>query len=174
MNSQVTRIAPDAIRLERRLPGPIENVWSFLTDSEKRGRWLAHGEWELRSGGKVEMHFSHEMISPEETPAKYRGMPMSFTGRILRIDPPNLVEFTWDEADGAASEVTFELTPRGQEVILVITHRKVRGRDMLLSASAGWDVHAGILQDVLTNQPPRGFWSAHARVEREYARLFTD
>jgi len=174
MNSHVTRIAPDTIRLERVLPGPIGNVWSFLTESEKRGRWLASGEWELRPGGKVEMHFSHEMISPEETPAKYRDMPMSFTGRILRIDPPHLIEFTWDEADGAASEVTFELTPRGQEVILVITHRKVCGRDMLLSASAGWDVHAGILLDVLTHQPPRGFWTTHARVESEYALRFTD
>jgi len=31
------------IRFQRLLPGPIERVWAFLTESDKRGRWLASG-----------------------------------------------------------------------------------------------------------------------------------
>ncbi|WP_234274916.1 hypothetical protein [Billgrantia zhangzhouensis] len=34
-------IAEDSIRFERLLPGPIERVWAFLTESDKRGLWLA-------------------------------------------------------------------------------------------------------------------------------------
>ena len=30
-------IAPAEVRFERLLPGPIETVWEFLTDSKKRG-----------------------------------------------------------------------------------------------------------------------------------------
>jgi uncharacterized protein YndB with AHSA1/START domain len=99
-------------------------------------------------------------------------MPMSFTGKVLRIEAPRLIEFTWMETNGVASEVTFELSERGDKVALIITHRKVDGRDMLLSVSGGWDVHVGILEDVLANREPRGFWSNHARLEREYAQRY--
>ena len=172
MHGYVNRIAPDAVRLERLLPGPLERAWSFLIESDKRARWLAGGEWELRPGGRIELNFQHDRLQSEPTPEKYRDMPMSFVGKVLRIEPPRLIEFTWMETNGVASEVTFELAERGEKVALTITHRKVEGRDMLLSVSGGWDVHVGILEDVLTGRPPRGFWSTHARLEQEYAQRY--
>jgi uncharacterized protein YndB with AHSA1/START domain len=39
------------IRFERVLPGPIERVWAYLTESKERGKWLASGEMDLRVGG---------------------------------------------------------------------------------------------------------------------------
>ena len=91
MNEYATRLAPDTIRLERLLPGPIERVWAFLTESDKREKWLAAGNMELRAGGKVELLFAHEKISSEPTPAKYRDIPMGFTGRVIRCEPPKLL-----------------------------------------------------------------------------------
>ena len=42
MHEFATRIAADAVRLERLLPGPIERIWAFLTEPEKRGgAWFA-------------------------------------------------------------------------------------------------------------------------------------
>lgn len=174
MDSYATRIAPDAIRLERLLPGPIDRIWAFLTESEKRGKWLASGNMELRAGGKVELNFSHEMISPEQTPAKYKDMPMGFTGTVIRCDPPRLLQFAWMESHGSSSEVTWELAERGAQVLFTITHRRLEDRAALLSVSGGWDVHVGILEDVLTQRPPRGFWSTHERREQEYAGRFSE
>ena len=174
MNDYATRIAPDAIRLERLLPGPIERVWAFLTESDKRARWLAAGEMELKPGGKVELNFDHNRISPEPTPEKYRDMPMGFTGKVMRCEPPRLLMFSWMESHGSHSEVTFELAERVDKVLLTITHRKLEDRNALLSVSGGWDVHVGILEDVLTDQAPRGFWSAHAKREQEYAARFPE
>jgi uncharacterized protein YndB with AHSA1/START domain len=174
MNDYATRIAPDAIRLERLLPGPIERVWAFLTESDKRARWLAAGEMELKPGGKVELNFDHTRISPEPTPAKYRDMPMGFTGKVMRCEPPRLLMFSWMESHGSHSEVTFELAERADKVLLAITHRKLEDRNALLSVSGGWDVHVGILEDVLTGQAPRGFWSSHAKREQEYAVRFPE
>jgi len=174
MNDYATRIAPDAIRLERLLPGPIERIWAFLTESDKRARWLAAGEMELKPGGKVELNFDHNRISPEPTPAKYRDMPMGFTGKVMRCEPPRLLMFSWMESHGSHSEVTFELAERADKVLLTITHRKLEDRNALLSVSGGWDVHVGILEDVLTDQAPRGFWSSHARREQEYAVRFPE
>ena len=174
MNDYATRIAPDAMRLERLLPGPIERVWAFLTESDKRAKWLAAGNMELRAGGKVELLFAHENISPEPTPAKYRDMPMGFTGRVIRCEPPKLLQFAWMESHGSDSEVTWELAERGQQVLFTITHRKLEDRAALLSVSGGWDVHVGILEDVLTQRAPRGFWSSHAKREQEYAARFPE
>jgi uncharacterized protein YndB with AHSA1/START domain len=174
VDSYATRLAPDAIRLERLLPGPIERVWAFLTESEKRAKWLAAGAMDLRSGGKVELNFSHEMISPEETPAKYKDMPMGFTGTVIRCEPPKLLQFNWMESHGSHSEVTWELTKRGPQVLFTITHRRLEDRAALLSVSGGWDVHVGILEDVLTHRAPRGFWSSHEQREQEYSARFPE
>jgi uncharacterized protein YndB with AHSA1/START domain len=35
---------PRTFRIERLLPGPIERVWSYLTESEKRRRWFGAGQ----------------------------------------------------------------------------------------------------------------------------------
>jgi hypothetical protein len=33
---------------------------------------------------------------------------------------------------------------------------------------AGWDVHTGILADVLSGAEPRPLWKTHTRLEQEY------
>jgi hypothetical protein len=33
----------------------------------------------------------------------------------------------------------------------------------------GWDVHTGILEDVLRGVEPRPFWTTHAKLEQQYA-----
>lgn len=47
----------------------------------------------------------------------------------------------------------------------------VRGLDergLKVSVMSGWDVHTGILADVLNGAEPRPFWSTHARLEKQY------
>jgi uncharacterized protein YndB with AHSA1/START domain len=174
MHQYGNRIAPDTVRLERLLPGPLERVWSFLTESDKRARWLASGPMDLVAGGKVELHFAHHQLSHERTPEKYGGAPMSFTGEVLRCEPPRLLTFTWMEFQGVHSEVTFELVPHGDQVMLTITHRKLPDRPSLVSVASGWDAHVGVLEDALLGRAPRGFWSTHAQLEAEYGRRFAE
>ena len=164
---------PGTIRFERLLPGPIERVWAYLTESEKRGKWLASGEMELREGGKATLYFRHADLSPtiEPTPERYKDIAIGATShhRITRCEPPRLLAFTWDEEHGGDSEVTFELSPRGNEVLLVLTHRRLADQAATLSVAGGWHTHFAILADQLAGRTPRPFWSTHARVEREYA-----
>ena len=177
IHSEVTERG--TVRLERDLPGPVERVWEYLTDSEKRRTWLAAGPMELRPGGRVELNFRHEELTAhaEPTPAQYRAAcSEAMTGKVTRCEPPRLLAMTWDEAHGpASSEVTFELEPRGARVRLTLTHRKLPSREELLNVSAGWHAHVGILIDRLEGREPAPFWEKHERLRAEYeARLAAD
>jgi hypothetical protein len=39
---------------------------------------------------------------------------------------------------GGESEVTFELSKKNNEVLMVVTHRRLRNREELVGVSAGW------------------------------------
>lgn len=167
---------PGAVRFERVLPGPIERVWKYLTDSESRGKWFAAGEMDLRVGGAVELIFDHAALSAEkQTPERYKAAAgYRMRGRITRCEPPRLLSYTWDETVSVGpsmnSEVSFELSPRGADVLLVLTHRRLASAETLLSVCAGWHSHLGILTDQINGVEPRPFWSTHARLEAEYQR----
>jgi uncharacterized protein YndB with AHSA1/START domain len=168
---------PDTVRLERVLPGPIERVWAYLTEPDKRAKWFAGGPMELRPGGQATFVFDHAALSAEKVaPEKYRKKIQghSFESRVTACDPPRLLGYTFGDEDGKGGEVTFELTPQGKNVLLVLTHRRLPDRTQMRGVSGGWHSHLGILEDVLNGREPRGFWSMHAKVEAEYAKLFAD
>ena len=151
-------INPNTLRLERMLPGPIERVWAFLTESTKRAAWIAAGDMDLRIGGRVQLIFDHDRLSPEKeaVPEKYQdNCAATMDGTITRIDAPRLLAYTWGEDDGSDSEVCFELTEVGDEVKLVLTHERLVGHDQIVGVSAGWHAHIAILIDVLKGDTPR-------------------
>ncbi len=170
------RIDEFTVRFERLLPGPIERVWSYLTEDDKRSLWLCGGETQLEIGGKVEMHFRNASLSKQpdiEPPEKYRDLPetTSFSGTVTRCEPPTLLAHTWDY-EGQSSEVCYELEEQGEQVRLVLTHRKLGSYDEVISVSGGWHTHLDILGDVLDGREPRAFWKTHTPLEAEYRRRF--
>ena len=169
MNEYGKLIASDTLRIERTLPGPIERVWDHLVDGEKRRHWLAGGAIEPQVGGRVQHDFDNAKLSENDDapPEKYiqHACPSSMHGEVLEYDPPRVLAYTW----GKQSRVRFELSKQGDDVRLVLTHERLPDREQLLSVSAGWHTHLGILQDVLAGKPARPFWRSHTLVEREYA-----
>src|SRR5262249_25523670 len=119
-----TYSAPGEVRLVRLLPGPIERVWEYLADSEKRARWFAGGMIEPRAGGRVELFFRHINPSPDETPTAeqqpYHDPGQTMTGEVTLFEPPRRLGFRWPmDENGEPSEVTFVLTPRGEYAELI-------------------------------------------------------
>jgi uncharacterized protein YndB with AHSA1/START domain len=168
-----TPLSADTVRIERTLPGPIERVWSYLVDPELRALWLATGDIEPRVGGRVEHVWHNSALTPNDDPAppKYAHIAQEarMQGTVTVFDPPRELGYTWGFDDGA-SEVRYELTPQGDNVRLVVTHRRIASRDMLLSVAAGWHTHLDILVARLNDDTPVGFWRQHTRLEREYAQ----
>jgi uncharacterized protein YndB with AHSA1/START domain len=165
---------PGTVRLERVLPGPIERIWGYLTESEKRARWFAGGPMDLRVGGKVELLFDHRNICDEPLPERYQAMAegkLVSHGYVTRCEPPRLLSYTWWENEGDKSEITFEMFPEGDEVKLVITHRRLANRKDMLSVCGGWHAHMNILEDRLRGVELRPFWATVADLEKEYDQL---
>jgi uncharacterized protein YndB with AHSA1/START domain len=160
---------PGALRLERVLPGPIERVWAYLTEPEKRAKWLAPGPMELRPGGRVELKFRLADLSADTTLPKDKD-DCEVDGRITRCEPPRVLSFTWNDGAGDLSEVTFELNARAGEVLLVLTHRRIGGRAHLIGVASGWHTHIGILMDRLSGREPRPFWRTKVQMEAEYEK----
>jgi len=164
-----TLIKPSTIRFERLLPGPVERVWAYLTESKKRATWLAAGEFELRLGGRIELIFDNSKISDETPPAGARGAGVHrHEGVITRFEPMKALGHTWNWED-RESEVLYELTPQGKDVLLVIHHRLPADKELGVAVGGGWEAHTGILADQLAGVKPRGFFSSHARAMKEFA-----
>jgi len=58
MNPYGERIDENTIRFVRLLPGPIERVWEYIVDPDRRQKWFCAGDFELRPGGAAISIFS--------------------------------------------------------------------------------------------------------------------
>jgi uncharacterized protein YndB with AHSA1/START domain len=165
---------PAEVRFVRTLPGPIERVWEYLTDPVKRARWFAGGPMEQRVGGKLRLTFRHKNLSPDETPEpcyqQHHDPGTSMDSTVTRCEPPRVLAFTFG-SDGE-SEVTFELTPQGKEVILVLTHRATGGDiPYMAEFGPGWHTHFALLVAELEGAPRPLFWANFAKHKLVYEQL---
>src|SRR5271166_2608641 len=56
---------PATLKIQRLLPGPIERIWAYLTESDLRRRWLAAGEMEMKVGAPFEFVWrNNELTDP--------------------------------------------------------------------------------------------------------------
>jgi uncharacterized protein YndB with AHSA1/START domain len=139
-----------------------------------RAKWLAAGEIQPRAGASVELRFDHASLSTNNAPAPERfgdgGCGSVTSHEVIRCEPPRLLTLTW--AGGTAdvpSEVTFELTPQGDKVLLVLTHRRLAGRGMMVDVASGWHSHlAGLVERLNGREPAKAFWSIFSSIHDEY------
>ncbi len=159
----------NSVRFERLLPGPIERVWDYLTNPEYLKTWLAAAKIDLKLGGVVELTFN----TPEVPQGQKAGC--AILGVISRYEPPHVLAYTWiDKTSGAANEgpdsiVTFELQPRGDKVLLTLTHRQLPTEKMP-SFAAGWHTHLQYLQERLKTNEPEAFLVMYDRMLAVYRK----
>jgi uncharacterized protein YndB with AHSA1/START domain len=174
MKGYPTILSPSEIRFERLLPGPIERVWAYLTESSKRGEWLASGPMDMRVGGKVALRFKHAELSANQAPPPARFEKMDEEGHhaeetITEFDPPRRLAFTWGGSSEVAFELTPELTPKGDQVLLTLTHRKLPDERERNGTAAGWHCHLTVLVEKLEGRTPPAFWDIFRKIDADYA-----
>lgn len=169
-NSYGVLTEPATLTIERLLPGPIERVWSYLTDGELRRRWLAAGAMEQMVGAPVELVWRNdELTDPPGVRPEGFGDEHRMTCEVEAIDAPRLLAISW----GSTGGVTFTLTEKGDEVLLTIVHKRVEDPSVLLNVSAGWHSHVDVLEAKLRGTTPVPHWDNFAQLRGVYAeRLF--
>ena len=126
-----------SIRLERLLEAPPETVWRYLTKAELREQWFMGGT-DAKPDGEFELLVDHDKLSDEEVPYPdsfecFKGRV--FSERVLRFDPPRLLETTFQ--GGKGGKIRYELFPEGDNTRLVLTHSDItspRGSRILAAA----------------------------------------
>ncbi|NKY42649.1 hypothetical protein B7C42_01960 [Nocardia cerradoensis] len=162
-------VEPGTVRIERLLPGPIERVWAYLTDVDKRATWLAGGLLEQATGGRVEHLFRIHELTGEGDPAEVADRRH---GEVLEWEPPHRLRHTWSTGGGLAdSDVTFALEQVADKVRLTVIHRRIPTRGEILDIAAGWHTHLDILDARLASSPPDAFWSKFHSLRAEYESL---
>lgn len=177
MNNYGQKLTDDSVRFERLLPGPVDKVWRYLTDPAYRSRWLCGGITEMRIGGRVDMDFNNASLSSQPDipkPEKFADLPeeISFSGVVTQLEAPVLLAHTW-VFEGEASEVCYELKPLGDQVRLILTHRRLSSSDEMLDVCAGWHTHLDILGEIAAGEPASAYWKRHAKLEAEYEALLS-
>jgi uncharacterized protein YndB with AHSA1/START domain len=158
---------PATVEIRRLLPGPVERVWAYLTESELRRQWLAAGRMEMKVGAPVELVWRNDELNdppsrrPPGFPDEHR-----MRSRITELDPPRRLAIAWN----GSGDVSFDLEPKGKEVLLTVVHRRLPDRETLLKVAAGWHMHLDILVARATGKAPPPFWDGWSRLRKEYDR----
>jgi uncharacterized protein YndB with AHSA1/START domain len=160
-------IEPATLKIERLLPGPIERVWAYLTESELRRQWLAAGQMEMRVGTPFEFVWRNDELTnpPGQRPPGF-GDEHRMQSQIIEFDPPRKLAITWQ----GSGNVSFELEPKGNKVLLTVIHRRLPDRATLLKVGAGWHMHLDVLVARATGEQPAPFWDGWSRLQKEYDR----
>jgi uncharacterized protein YndB with AHSA1/START domain len=156
---------PATLKIQRLLPGPVERIWAYLTESELRRQWLAAGEMEMNVGAPVELVWRNDELTnpPGQRPAGF-SEEQRMQSRITELDPLRKLAIAWQ----GGGDVSFELEPRGSEVLLTVIHRRLPDRATTLMIGAGWHMHLDILAARATGKEPEPFWDGWSRLRKEY------
>ena len=160
-------IEPTILKIQRLLPGPIERIWAYLTESELRRKWLAAGQMEMKVGASVELVWRNDELTdpPGPRPPGF-GDEHRVQSRITELDPPRKLAIAWE----GSGDVSFELEPKGNEVLLTVIHRRLPNRATLLGVGAGWHMHLDVLVARATGKEPAPFWDGLSLLRKEYDR----
>ena len=155
------------LTLQRLLPGSIDRVWAYLTESDLRRQWLAAGTMEMRVGAPVELVWRNNelMDDPGQPPEGFNG-EHRMESEITELDPPHRLSISWRSTGG----VTFELEPVGDMVRFTLTHRRIPDRSIMLNVSAGWHAHLDVLAARLEGEEPAPFWDHWAGLKADYEK----
>lgn len=166
IDSYGTLIDPDTLQIKRLLPGPIERVWAYLTESDLRRQWLAAGDMKPEGGESFELVWRNDDLAvpagerPEDMPEEHR-----MQSQVVAAEPPRKLVIAWRNT----GDVTFELQPQGDQVLLTLTHARFPTRSSLLNHAAGWHAHLDVLEELASgHEPAQSFWDRWRTLVRDY------
>jgi uncharacterized protein YndB with AHSA1/START domain len=143
MSSKGEVIAESAVRFTRLFQAVPEQVWTFLTASEKLPEWYGEGRIEPREGGAISLKAGH-----------IRGVvtgwrPNAFLAYSWNVFSPGETISRWP-----ISYLEFALSPEGNGTRLVLTHRPIPA-EMQKQTAVGWHTMLDLIESGLRGEYPQ-------------------
>jgi len=151
------------LAFQRRLAHPPEAVWEAITDPKQLSKWyMMRASVDRRAGGSID----------------FSGGPGDFhvTGRILRWDPPFVLEYEWKIGPrqgmpaGEDAVVRWELVKDAGQTVLTLTHRNVT-RATAVGVAPATHVLLDRLAALLSGRPIPEMKKRFAEVQGKYPTL---
>lgn len=137
-------IVESAVRFARMLPGPVERVWEFLTDAARLPQWYGAGSIAPREGGAV------TLLGGQIRGVVTIWQPMLALGYTWNVFAPGETKSGWP-----VSYLELALTPGGETVNLILTHRPIP-EAMQKQTAMGWHTFLDMIEAGLAGEfPPR-------------------
>ncbi|HTN22955.1 MAG TPA: SRPBCC family protein [Solirubrobacteraceae bacterium] len=143
---------PPVLRFERRLPHPVARVWRAITDPEDLRNWFPGvPNFTLEAGAAFVVEGD-----------------AGGSGRIVELDPPRLLAFSWGE-----DVLRFELTPDGDGCLLTFTHA-FGDLSRAAQTAAGWELCLDRLAAQVAGEPigERASLERWPQLHERYAEAF--
>ena len=107
----------DRVELQREIDAHRAGVFGLVSSSAGLREWLDDGEIEARVGGAVRLRLRDSEA----------------VGKVLAIDPPQHISFTWQWVDegAAAGVVAFDAIDHGARTHLTLRHVGLRSADQV-------------------------------------------
>ena len=155
-----TLIEPTTLKIQRLLPGPVERIWGYLTDSELRRKWHAAGAMEMKVGAPFELVWrNNELTDP---PGKRPDGFATSTGCRAASPSWSLRKISFAGAD--TGDVSFGARSKGRKCATLSPH--LPGQPTCCASD-----RAGMHLDVLVasdGQQIGPFWDGWLRLQKEY------
>jgi uncharacterized protein YndB with AHSA1/START domain len=114
----------DRVELQREIDANREGVFHLVSSGAGRREWLDDGEIEARVGGAVRLRLRDS----------------DAVGKILAIDPPQHISFTWQWAGESAASgvVAFDAIDHGARTHLTLRHVGLRSAEQVQMYEELW------------------------------------
>jgi uncharacterized protein YndB with AHSA1/START domain len=132
------------LKKERQINASPAKVWAVLTNNEWIIQWLG-----------VEMITDWQTGNPIEFTFVYKEKEIKDKGILLTLDPEKKFAYTYWSVFSATedkpenySEITFELTPKGEGVRLQLTHSNFATETMYEHSNKNWEETLDTIQQL--------------------------
>jgi uncharacterized protein YndB with AHSA1/START domain len=126
-----TNLSGRSLEKELFIKATPERVFQALTEKEDLERWFVKkAEVDLRPGGAIRLEWAPDAVE---------------IGKILVLEPPHRLSYTWEALEPSPTTITFELTAENDGTRLRLIHTGIgEGEDWdtyYTSVNSGWSVH---------------------------------
>jgi len=139
------------------IEAPISRVWAYLSEQDKFEKWM------LSMSGAPALG---ETFYFRMKPAEDSDWDGEIKCSVLKMEAPNLLEFTWshNQLGFAETKVAISLAAVGDSTDVMLVHsgwdavadKQVRAAQRA-DHNEGWDIHLGVWQEVATGRSDEGW-----------------